>query len=240
MVFILNQTELKWQNFLLRFHLSKSTVLSSEPVADSLFTLLEALESLGFFLFCYTMRGVCFITNNILLWTRGSWAVSGFGGWCAQLLRSPHNLWVESLLCNGRELSCLILILTASEPSLLPALKPTGSAYEKKSSLIFQFSGRICISIWLPSKSFCCLKDCHISRNWVPCIVLLCHLLSLEMCQQYPLWTACTFLAFSFLYRVYLLLVPCDFREFCLPLMSGVSFPSPVFSEILSWWLLFW
>lgn len=99
----------------------------------------------------------------------------------------------------------------------------------KKSSLIFQFSGRICISIWLPSKSFCCLKDCHISRNWVPCIVLLCHLLSLEVCQQYPLWTACTFLTFSFLYRVYLLLVPCDFREFCLPLMSGVSFPSPVF-----------
>lgn len=143
MVLILNQTELKWQNFLLRFHLSKSTVLSSEPVADSLFTLLDALESLGFFLFCYTMRGVCFITNNILLWTRGSWAVSGVGGWCAQLLRSPHDLWVESLLCNGRELSYLILILTASEPSLLPALKPTGSAYEKNllssSSLVEEY-----------------------------------------------------------------------------------------------------
>lgn len=115
------------------------------------------------------------MNNTILLWTQGCWTGSGVGGCC--MLYSPHHLQVESLLCNGRELSCLIGILAASEPSLLPAFKPTGAAYEKIFSHlpIYWLLGRICISIWLPSKSFCCLKNCSLGTE---CLVLCCCLSS--------------------------------------------------------------
>lgn len=115
------------------------------------------------------------MNNTILLWTQGCWTGSGVGGCC--MLYSPHHLQVESSLCNGRELSCLIGILAASEPSLLPAFKPTGAAYEKIFSHlpIYWLLGRICISIWLPSKSFCCLKNCSLGTE---CLVLCCCLSS--------------------------------------------------------------
>lgn len=56
--------------------------------------------------------------NMTELSSHGCWQVM-----CVAAVCPPGPADLGSLLCNARKLSCLILILTTSQPSVLSALK---------------------------------------------------------------------------------------------------------------------
>lgn len=63
--------ELNHQNFLLKFHLSKSRGLNLEPVADRVLRLLNTPEGLGFFSFSVMSRDMhaCVCTHVYFFFT---------------------------------------------------------------------------------------------------------------------------------------------------------------------------
>lgn len=135
--------------------------------------------------------------------------------------------------CNARKLSWLILILTTSQPSVLSALKPVGAVYENTFSPIvsleeYALEAGYCEShsaILRTAKSLGteCLISCHCQLPSV-----LKNMSAVSVVDN--LFLPCLFLLLS---HVYLPLVPCDYTEFCHPVVRSLSFPAPALSETL-------
>lgn len=112
-VSVLNQTEaveLNHQNFLLKFHLSKSIRLSLEPVADSILGLLNAPQGLGFFFFIMSWdMHVWVFYEQYVFYNKHDWPeqsqvlVEDLQG----AVQPPGAADLRSLLCNARRLPCL-------------------------------------------------------------------------------------------------------------------------------------
>lgn len=66
-----------------------------------------------------------FIMNMIALRSHGCWQIIYMS-----TVWPPGPAGLQSLLCNARKVSCLILIITTSQPFVLSALKPVSAVYE--------------------------------------------------------------------------------------------------------------
>lgn len=140
----------------------------------------------------------------------------------------PGPADLGSLLCNARKLSCLILILTTSQPSVLTALKPVGAVYENIFSPIvsleeYALEPGYCKShsaVLGTAKSL--RTEYPVSRHsQLPSVLQ--NMSAISVVDN--LFLPCLFLS-PFLSHVYIPLVPCDYMELCHPVVRSPTFPS--------------
>lgn len=154
---------------------------------------------------------------------------------CVAAVCPPGPADLGSLLCNARKLSCLILILTTSQPSVLSALKLVSAVCENIFSPIvsleeYALESGYCKSYSTVLRSAKSLgTECLVSHHCrLPSVLK--NMSAISVVDN--LFLPCLFLS-SFLSHVYLPLVPCDYIEFCHPVVRSLSFPAPTLSETL-------